>query len=145
MVEGAPVRMLHGPGQAVGRPIRVPFVFGTGGPKGESVARELGDGVLTVMPTNGFSWSSLLTFGTVLEPGESFDSSRVMEAAGAGAAVVFHGVYESAAIPGGAKLEDIPGGVQWKTTVEAIPADERHLSIHQGQVEPQIALNFNPV
>ena len=49
-VDGALTRMIHGPGQAPPRPIRVPMVFGTRGPKGETVARELGDGVFTVTP-----------------------------------------------------------------------------------------------
>jgi alkanesulfonate monooxygenase SsuD/methylene tetrahydromethanopterin reductase-like flavin-dependent oxidoreductase (luciferase family) len=35
--------------------IRVPMIFGTRGPKGEAVARELGDGVFTVVPTAGLS------------------------------------------------------------------------------------------
>ena len=44
-VDGALTQMLHGPGQAPPRPIRVPIVVGTGGPKGEAIARELGDGI----------------------------------------------------------------------------------------------------
>src|SRR3989338_9981186 len=89
-VDGALTRMLHGPGQAPPRPIRVPFVFGIGGPRGEAVARELGDGVFSVVPTGGFAWSALLTFGTVLEPGEPFDSPRVLAPAGPGGAVPVH-------------------------------------------------------
>lgn len=133
-VEESPVRMLHGPGQAVERPIKVPFVFGTGGPKGEAVARELGSGVLTVVPTDGFTWSALLTFGTVLSSGESYDSPRVIEAAGAGAAVAFHSAWERPNAPGRAKLEELPGGAQWKAMIEATPVRERHLSIHQGHL-----------
>ncbi len=38
-VDGAATRMLQGPGQAPARPIRVPIVVGTGGPKGEGGAR----------------------------------------------------------------------------------------------------------
>lgn len=81
-LDGALTQMLNGPGQAPPRPIRVPFLFATQGPKGEAVARELGDGVFTVAPTAGFAWSVLLSFGTVLDPGESLDSPRV-RAAGA--------------------------------------------------------------
>src|SRR2546427_12138303 len=36
-IEGAATQMLHGPGQAPPRPIRVPIVVGTGGPKGEAL------------------------------------------------------------------------------------------------------------
>ena len=64
-IEGAATQMIHGPGQAPSRPIRVPIVVGTGGPRGEAVARQLGDGIFTVVPVAGFAWASLLTFGTV--------------------------------------------------------------------------------
>ncbi len=62
----------------------------------------MADGIITVVPTPGFAWSVLLTFGTVLEPGEAFDSSRVLEAAGPGAAI------------------------------EAFPERARHLHTHEG-------------
>lgn len=133
-VEDAPVRMLHGPGQAVERPIEVPFIFGTGGPKGEQVAREHGNGIFTVVPRGGFDWSVLLTFGTVLSTGEGFDSPRVVEAAGAGAALAFHSAWERPNAPGRAKLEELPGGTQWKAAIEAIPKRERHLSTHYGHL-----------
>lgn len=57
-VDGAATRMIHGQGQAPPRPLRVPFVIGTGGPKGEAVARELGDGIFTVVPVLGFKWAT---------------------------------------------------------------------------------------
>jgi 5,10-methylenetetrahydromethanopterin reductase len=133
-VDGAPVRMLHGPGQAVERPIQVPFIFGTNGPKGEAVARELGNGVLTPIPTAGFEWSALLTFGTVLNSNEGYDSQRVIEAAGAGAAVRFHSAWERRRVPGRARVNQLPGGAEWEAALEAIPERERHLSIHQGHL-----------
>jgi hypothetical protein len=37
-VDGALTQLLHGAGQAPRRPIRVPFVFGTRGPKGKAAA-----------------------------------------------------------------------------------------------------------
>jgi len=122
-VDGALTRMIHGPGQAPPRPIRVPTIFGTRGPKGETVARELGDGVFTVTPTPGFRWSALLTFGTVLDDGESFDSPRVVAAAGAGAAVLFHRAHDLPRSPGPG-LRDLPGG----------PLRERHLHTHLGHL-----------
>jgi 5,10-methylenetetrahydromethanopterin reductase len=133
-VEGAPVRMLHGPGQAAERPIQVPFVFGTSGPKGEAVARELGHGILTTVPTAGFTWLALLTFGTVLAANESYDSPRVVDAAGAGAAVRFHSAWEHRNAPGRPGLDKLPGGAQWQAAIEAIPGRERHLSTHQGHL-----------
>ena len=132
-VDGALTRMIHGPGQAPARPIRVPMVFGTRGPKGEAVARELGDGVFTVVPTAGFRWSALLTFGTVLEPGEPFDSARVIAAAGAGAAVLFHRAHDLPSSPGPG-LADLPGGAAWRAAIEAVPIRERHLHTHLGHL-----------
>jgi 5,10-methylenetetrahydromethanopterin reductase len=133
-IDGAAVRMLHGPGQAPSRPIRVPIVFGIAGPKGEAVAHELGDGVFTVLPTRGFAWSILLTFGTVLDPGESFDSSRVLEAAGAGAAVVYHRAFDVPGAPGRPSLSELPGGAAWRSAMEAVPPRERHLHTHEGHL-----------
>ena len=133
-VEGAPTRLLHGPGQAPPRPIRVPIVIGTGGPRGERVARELGDGIFTVVPVAGFAWATLLTFGTVLDPGESLDSERVLLAAGAGAGVVFHRAYDLPGAPGRPGLGDLPGGGRWRAAIEAFPARERHLHTHRGHL-----------
>jgi 5,10-methylenetetrahydromethanopterin reductase len=132
-VDGALTRMIHGPGQAPVRPIRVPIIFGTRGPRGEAVAREVGDGVFTVTPTAGFAWSSLLTFGTVLEPGEPFDSPRVVAAAGAGAAVVFHRAHDLPGSPGPG-LDVLPGGAAWRAAIEKVPARERHLHTHLGHL-----------
>jgi 5,10-methylenetetrahydromethanopterin reductase len=132
-VDGALTRLLHGPGQAPGRPIRVPFVFGVRGPKAMAIARELGQGVLTVTPTSGFGWSALLTHGTVLEPGEPFDSPRVLAAAGAGAAVALHRAWEFRNGPG-LSLGSLPGGPAWRAAIEAIPERERHLRTHEGHL-----------
>jgi 5,10-methylenetetrahydromethanopterin reductase len=132
-VDGAPTRLLHGPAQAPARPIRVPFLFGVRGPKGLAVARELGQGIFTVTPTGGFAWSALLTHGTVLEPGESLDSPRVLAAAGAGAAVALHRAWEFQSAPG-LDLDALPGGPAWRAAIEAIPARERHLRTHEGHL-----------
>jgi 5,10-methylenetetrahydromethanopterin reductase len=140
-VDGAPARMLHGPGQAPPRPIRVPIVLGVAGPKGEAVAREVGDGVFTVLPTRGFAWSILLSFGTVLDPGESLDAPRVLEAAGAGAAVVFHRAHDVPGAPGRPALADLPGGAAWRAAIEAIPARERHLHTHEGHLTTPNAID----
>lgn len=132
-VDGAMAQMLHGEGQAPRRPIRVPFVFGTRGPKGEAIARQEGDGVFSVVPTPGFAWSILLTLGTVLDPGETVEAPRVLEAAGAGAAVVLHRAYEYRNVAG-LDLDTLPGGRQWRAAIEAIPERGRHLRTHTGHL-----------
>ena len=68
-IDGAMVAMLHGAGQAPPRPIEPPFLVGASGPKGEAVAREVGDGVIGASPIAGFSWSVWLAFGTVIDDG----------------------------------------------------------------------------
>jgi 5,10-methylenetetrahydromethanopterin reductase len=132
-VDGALTRLLHGATQAPTRPLRVPLVFGVRGPKGEAVARELGEGVFTVAPTGGFPWSVLLTHGTVLEPGEPFDSPRVLAAAGAGAAVVLHRAWEYRNASG-LDVASLPGGRAWQSALDALPAGERHLRTHEGHL-----------
>jgi len=133
-VDGAATQMLHGPGQAPPRPIRVPFVVGTGGPKGEAVARALGDGIFTVVPVAGFTWATLLTFGTVLDPGESPETARVLLAAGAGAGVVYHRAYDLPGAPGRPGMGELPRGAEWRAAIEAIPQRERHLHAHHGHL-----------
>ena len=132
-VDGALTRMLHGPGQAPARPIKVPFVFGVRGPKAQQVARELGDGIFAVTPTGGFKWSVLLTHGTVLEAGEPYDAPRVLAAAGAGAAVALHRAWEFKGAPG-IDLDRLPGGPAWRAAIEAIPEPQRHLRTHEGHL-----------
>lgn len=127
--EGARITMLHPEGFGAPRPITVPMVIGTGGPKGEAVAREIGDGVIASSPTPGFHRCAVLTFGTVLGAGEDAGSERVMAAAGHAGAVVYHRMWER-----GGNLDDLPGGRAWADAVEAIDPAERHLAVHDGHL-----------
>jgi 5,10-methylenetetrahydromethanopterin reductase len=123
--------MLHGPGHGPERPVEVPMLLATGGPRSEALAHDLFDGVFTVVPRRGFPRSAMIALGTVLDDGETFDSPRVIEAAGPGGAVLFHAGYEHALPPG---LDQAPGAQEWRTAVERIPADERHLHTHVGHL-----------
>lgn len=123
--EGGAVRMMHPAGFSPARPVEVPFIIGASGPKGRAVAHEVGDGVFGVGPEAGFDWSCLLQFGTVLDDGEDPGSDRVMEAAGHGAAVAVHAMYD-----GGVDMSMFPGGAEWTASIEQIPAAERHLALH---------------
>ena len=131
-VDGVLTKMLHGPGQAPARPIQVPFIVAAQGPKGEAVARELSDGLFSLAPRGGFDWEVLLSIGTVLDPGETTDSPRVRAAVGPTAAVILHLAYYWN-VPG-LDLDALPGGPQWRAAVDAIPARERHLRIHEGHL-----------
>lgn len=130
-VDGARVEMLHSPGQAPERPIDVPMLFATGGPKSQELAHEIFDGIFTVVPTPGFDWSAMIALGTVFQEGETYDSPRVIEAAGPGAAVVLHAGFEHALLPG---LDQAPGAQAWREAIESVPAEERHLRTHVGHL-----------
>jgi 5,10-methylenetetrahydromethanopterin reductase len=125
--EGAPIRMLHAPGFAPPRPIRVPFIIGAAGRKGMAVAHELADGVFGGVPIRGFDWSIALLYGTVLRDGEHAGSERVIEAAGHAAAMMLHYGHEHGAL-------DDEAMAGWRAAYEDLPADERHLAMHYGHL-----------
>jgi len=126
-VDDALVRLMPPEGY-LPMPVDVPILIAANGPKGLAVARELGDGVMTIGPTfTEFDTCSVLTFGTVLDPGESADSGRAIAAAGPMAAVAYHGIYEG----NPADVEGLPGGVEWRARIDAIPEAERHLALHE--------------
>ncbi len=129
-IDGTVMAMIHGDGQAPARPIDVPWLVGAGGPKGLDAARRLGAGVFTTAPTPGFDWSALLWFGTVLDEGEDAASSRVLEAAGPGAAVAYHALYEQH----DERLQGLPGSDAWVAAIEALPEQRRHLDVHRGHL-----------
>ena len=129
--EGAAIRMMHPDGFGARRPIRVPLLLGTGGPKGEAVARELADGILATAPTAGFDRCGLLTFGTVLDDGEDPGGERAMAAAGHAAGLIYHALHLRGMVT------SLPGGDGWLAALEAFPERERHLALHEGHlIEP---------
>ncbi len=131
--EGRTVQMLHPDGYGSPRPIEIPFIIGAAGPKGIAAARELGAGVFgAAMPIGGFATSVVLTFGTVLEPGEDPDSQRVLAAAGHAAPVAFHFALENRL------LDIVPRGAEWAAAYASVPARTRHLALHD---EHLIAIN----
>jgi len=129
IVDGTPLRLLHGDGFAPPRPIGVPILVAANGPRGLAAARELGDGVLALAdPPAGFAWCALARSGTVLDPGEMLTSPRVFDALAPAIALVYHATYESA----GAAVDHLPGGVAWRAAIERVPIERRHLVIHEG-------------
>jgi Coenzyme F420-dependent N5,N10-methylene tetrahydromethanopterin reductase and related flavin-dependent oxidoreductases len=106
----------------------VPVLVAANGPKGLAVARELGDGVMSIFGSYPeFDWCALLAFGTVLEPEESPGSERALLAVGPALTVVYHGMYE--ADP--ESVEGLPGGSEWRAELERIPVHLRHLATHE--------------
>jgi len=127
-VDGALVQMLHGDGLAPKRPIATPIVVAANGPKGMEVARELGDGVMTVGGGEpSFDWCSALVFGTVLDDGEDAGSERALAAAGPALTVVYHAMYEGDP----ASVDGLPGGPEWRARIEQVPEAQRHLAVHE--------------
>jgi 5,10-methylenetetrahydromethanopterin reductase len=127
--EDAVVRMLHPQGFAAPRPVNVAIVLGISGPRGLAVAAEVADGIIGSSAnqpdaSRHFDMVCQMTNGTVLDAGEALDSPRVMQAAGHGAALVYHSAYERGVV------ESLPRGVEFKRLADALPEPARHLAIH---------------
>jgi 5,10-methylenetetrahydromethanopterin reductase len=133
--DGAKIRMMQPRGFGATRPVTVPILIAADGPKGLAVATELGDGVFSAAvpqpdAVRAADWRALLSFGTVLDDGEELTSDRVADAAGPGAVVMYHAVYER----GAGAVDGLPGGRGWRESIEAYPESERHLAIHEGHL-----------
>lgn len=127
--DGSTIKMMHWPGYGARRPIKVPFVFAAGGPKGIAASKELADGILGVAAAiPDFDWSVVLTLGTVLGAGEDPNSQRVLDAAGHGGAVLFHYAVEHN------MLDMIVGGEQWLDSYQSVASETKHLTMHDGHL-----------
>ena len=128
-VDGALVQLRHPSGWIPDRPIATPVLVAANGPKGIDVARRIGAGVMAMGdPQPGFEWSAFGSAGTVLEPGEDLTSPRVVDAVGAAVALVYHFTYEIAP----AAVDSLPGGDEWRSMIEQVPIERRHLALHEG-------------
>tara|TARA_B100000809_G_C15065562_1_gene504046 strand:+ start:442 stop:1086 length:645 start_codon:yes stop_codon:yes gene_type:complete len=135
MFDGKPISMLHWDSQAPQRPIEVPWILGVNGPRGLATAGEMGCGVFTSRPRpdadyRGLTDVILLTSGTVMEPGETVDSQRVIETAGPWVSVAYHAFLEQK----DGRLETFPNAGEFVKLVEQVPEDERHLHVHAGHL-----------
>ncbi len=129
-IDGEPVQMCQLPSFAPARPIDVPILLSALGPKGQALAHEVADGIMTVgFGLGGFGWSAQLVPGTVLDPGEPLTSARVKASAGPWYAIMAHAAWES--VPSAA--DGFPAGAQWRAELESRrPEAERHLAVHEG-------------
>lgn len=131
--EGAKMSMLHPHGHAPARPIEVPVLIGALGPKGNAVARELGDGLFATLQMPEFlddhQSVSFLEWGTILDDDEPDDSPHARAAGGPGWALSFHGAYE---FGGPEAVAALPGGQQWLDVINTLPEETRHLGVHRG-------------
>jgi 5,10-methylenetetrahydromethanopterin reductase len=147
-VDAAKTQMIHYAGWAPERPIDVPLILSALGPKGQQVAREVADGIMTIGGgVTGFDTAIQMTSGTVLDAGEDMSSPRVLEAVGPWSAVMYHGAWQMH--PDAVK--NMPNGAGWLAAVEALrPEGERHLAAHEGHVtdltdRDRVALTANPL
>ncbi|WP_427918708.1 LLM class flavin-dependent oxidoreductase [Streptomyces sp. cg40] len=129
-VDGEPVRMLHADGLTVARPIEVPLWISVFGPRGTALAEGVADGIIG--PPHATLPTAVIMSGTVLNPDEDQESSRVRDAIGAWRVVDWHNAYAK----GGAETVDaLPGGKTWRESLEALaPESERHLLTFEGHV-----------
>ena len=127
-VDGSVVQMIPPEGFVPARPIDVPILVAANGPRGLDVAKQLGDGVMTIGSGQPeFDWCAVLAFGTVLDDGEPPTSARALEAAGPALTVVYHGMYEA----NPAAVDALPGGPEWRAALETLPEGVRHLTVHE--------------
>jgi len=138
-VDGESVQMRHLGPFAPARPIEVPLLLSALGPKGQALAAEAADGILTVgFGLGGFAWSAQLVVGTVLGPGETATSRRVQDCAGPWYAVLAHAAWEGRP----EAVDAFPGGGAWRAELEARhPRHERHLAVHEGHATTVTALD----
>ena len=123
VVNGAAARMIHAPELASARPISIPIWVSVLGPVGNRRAGEVADG--TIGPPHPQLPTATMVSGTVLDPGESPLSQRVLAAIAPWRVVGWHTAY---AVGGPAAVDAKPGGLEWRTALEALaPAGERHL------------------
>jgi 5,10-methylenetetrahydromethanopterin reductase len=124
--------MIHGPGFAPPRPIKIPIIAAASGPKGFEVARAVADGVFCDREVpKGFDRCLKFAVGTVLDPGEDHTSPRVQAAIGPVYVTNFHGMYQMAPD----MVDTMPGGSAWRARIEGErPLKERHLSVHEGHL-----------
>jgi 5,10-methylenetetrahydromethanopterin reductase len=124
--DGALIQMIHPEGFSAPLPLEIPIVLSAMGPKGQEIAHRIGDGVFSVSsPVAGFDWSAALIYGTVLDDGEDPGSDHAVAAAGPGASVLYHALWEQG------MAEALPGGDEWKRRIEEFPEAERHIRVHE--------------
>ncbi len=134
-VDGRAARMLHWPGQAVERPIEVPWIVGVTGPRGLAAATEMGCGVFTSRPRPNADYSGindviLLGFGTIMDDDETIESPRVLDTAGPGVSVAYHAFLEQR----DARLSNLPNADRLAEITDAMDPDTRHLALHEGHL-----------
>jgi 5,10-methylenetetrahydromethanopterin reductase len=132
--DGAVIGLKHGPLSGVPLPAGVRMHIAAHGPRGYAAAERLGCGIVTNISHRGshpgppdMGIVQVLYYGTVLDPGESAASDRVMDAAGPYAAFQLHiGEHGIAA--------QAPERAAFASAIARIDPRRRHLEIHRGHL-----------
>jgi 5,10-methylenetetrahydromethanopterin reductase len=132
-LEGRVAQMRHPSGPAPDRPIEVPFLVAANGPRGIDVARQLGHGLIyggdPAKTPNGFDTLWMPAGAIIVDEGEARSSPQVQETARIMFALRYHLAYEGFSNPP-VLVQRLPYGNDWLNTLEAAPADVRHLAVH---------------
>lgn len=136
--DGVIVTLLHNPVTGIRLPIDVPVWIAADGPQGFDTATRLGAGVVTApihgpnpVPVTGLC--GLTYAGTVLDEDESFDSPRVIEAAGPGAALALH-------LGANGPLAGMDEAIGYAEAIAAVDERHRHLERYRGHL-----IDLNPI
>jgi 5,10-methylenetetrahydromethanopterin reductase len=132
--DGALTGLKHGRRSGIPLPAGIPLYIAAHGPRGYGVAARVGDGIITNVSHRGdnpppadMSDVQVLYYGSVLEPGEGYDSTRLLDAAGPYAAFQLH-------LGDGGVAGDAGARAEFDKRVDAIDARRRHLEVHRGHL-----------
>jgi 5,10-methylenetetrahydromethanopterin reductase len=111
------------------RPIKVPLLLASQGPKGRELAHEVADGLISIgAPATGFDTCLVSANGTVLDDGEDVTSPRASAAVAPLVALAYHFKYASDP----ESVRTLPNGEAWLASAKLVPEHLRHLSVHRG-------------
>jgi 5,10-methylenetetrahydromethanopterin reductase len=128
-IDGGLAQITASDGWLPERPINVPLLLASQGPKGRQLAHEVADGLISLgAPVTGFDTCLVSVNGTVLDDGEAVTSPRVSAAVAPLIALAYHFKYASDP----ESVRSLPNGDAWLASVNKIPEPLRHLSVHRG-------------
>jgi 5,10-methylenetetrahydromethanopterin reductase len=130
-IDGGMAQFLASEGWLPERPMTVPLLLASQGPRGRQLAHEVADGLISLgAPAPGFEHCLVSINGTVLDDGEDVTSPRASAALAPLVAIAYHFMYSSDP----ESVKSLPNGAAWLASVEKVPAAVRHLSVHRGHI-----------
>jgi 5,10-methylenetetrahydromethanopterin reductase len=128
-IDGGLAQIIASEGWLPDRPIDVPLLLAAQGPKGRQLAQEIADGLIALgAPAKGFGTCLVSINGTVLDDGEDMTSPRARTAIAPLVALAYHFRYTH----NPESVKELPNGAAWLASVEQVPEQLRHLSVHRG-------------